>query len=145
MKISTKGRYALRFMLELAAHGDGKYVPLKEISAKQEVSLKYLEQIVSQFGKLGLLESVRGPQGGYRLAKAPKDYTVGEILRYAEGDLAPVACLAQDVNTCPRQVECATLPFWQGLYQVITDYVDSVTLEDLLEQQRARSGSEFYI
>lgn len=70
---------------------------------------------------------------------------MGEILRYAEGDLAPVACLAQDVNTCPRQVECATLPFWQGLYQVITDYVDSVTLEDLLEQQRARSGSEFYI
>ena len=136
MKISTKGRYALRFMLDLAAHGEGRYVPLKEISARQGVSLKYLEQIVSQFGKLGLLESVRGPQGGYRLAKRPKD---------AEGELAPVACLEQEVNTCPRQAECATLPFWQGLYKVITEYVDSVTLEDLLEQQRERSGSEFYI
>ena len=145
MKSSTKGRYALRFMLDLAAHGEGRYVPLKEISARQGVSLKYLEQIVSQFGKLGLLESVRGPQGGYRLAKLPKDYTVGEILRYAEGELAPVACLEQEVNTCPRQAECATLPFWQGLYKVITEYVDSVTLEDLLEQQRERSGSEFYI
>ena len=91
MKISTKGRYALRFMLDLAANGEGRYVPLKEISARQGISLKYLEQIVSQFGKLGLLESVRGPQGGYRLAKLPKDYTVGEILRYAEGELAPVS------------------------------------------------------
>lgn len=99
MKISTKGRYALRFMLDLAANGEGRYVPLKEISARQGISLKYLEQIVSQFGKLGLLESVRGPQGGYRLAKLPKDYTVGEILRYAEGELAPVACLEQEVNS----------------------------------------------
>ena len=101
MKISTKGRYALRFMLDLAAHGEGRYVPLKEISARQGVSLKYLEQIVSQFGKLGLLESVRGPQGGYRLAKLPKDYTVGEILRYAEGELAPIPAPARlNVRLC---------------------------------------------
>ncbi len=145
MKISTKGRYALRFMLDLADHGDGRYVPLKEISARQGISLKYLEQIVAQFGKLGMLESVRGPQGGYRLARAPREYTIGEILRYAEGDLAPVACLEQEVNTCPRQAECATLPFWQGLYQVINDYVESVTLEDLLEQQRERIGNDFCI
>lgn len=145
MKISTKGRYALRFMLDLADHGDGRYVPLKEISGRQGISLKYLEQIVAQFGKLGMLESVRGPQGGYRLARAPREYTIGEILRYAEGDLAPVACLEQAVNTCPRQAECATLPFWQGLYQVINDYVESVTLEDLLEQQRERLGNDFCI
>ncbi len=145
MKISTKGRYALRFMLDLAANSEGRYVPLKEISARQGISLKYLEQIVSQFGKLGLLESVRGPQGGYRLAKQPKDYTIGEILRYAEGELAPVACLEQEINTCPRQGECVTLPFWKGLYQVITEYVDSVTLEDLLEQQKERSGNDFCI
>lgn len=145
MKISTKGRYALRFMLDLAECGEGRYVPLKEISARQEISLKYLEQIVAQFGKLGMLESIRGPQGGYRLARAPREYTIGEILRYAEGELAPVACLEQEVNTCPRQAECATLPFWQGLYQVINDYVESVTLEDLLEQQRERMGNDFCI
>lgn len=145
MKISTKGRYALRFMLDLAECGEGRYVPLKEISARQEISLKYLEQIVAQFGKLGMLESIRGPQGGYRLARAPQEYTIGEILRYAEGELAPVACLEQEVNTCPRQAECATLPFWQGLYQVINDYVESVTLEDLLEQQRERMGNDFCI
>ncbi len=145
MKISTRGRYALRFMLDLALYGEGKYIPLKEVSARQEISLKYLEQIVSQFGKLGLLESVRGPQGGYRLTRAPKDYTVGEILRYAEGDLAPVACLEQGGTTCAREAECGTLEFWKGLYQVIQEYVDGVTLEDLAEKQRARGGNNFCI
>ena len=145
MKISTRGRYALRFMLDLALYGEGKYIPLKEVSARQEISLKYLEQIVSQFGKLGLLESVRGPQGGYRLTRAPKDYTVGEILRYAEGDLAPVACLEQGGTTCVREAECGTLEFWKGLYQVIQEYVDGVTLEDLAEKQRARGGNNFCI
>lgn len=145
MKISTKGRYALRFMLDLALYGDGNYIPLKEVSARQEISLKYLEQIVSQFGKLGLLESVRGPQGGYRLTRAPKDYTVGEILRYAEGDLAPVACLEQGGAACAREAECGTLEFWKGLYQVIQEYVDGVTLEDLAEKQRARGGNNFCI
>ena len=145
MMISTKGRYALRLMMDIAVHSNGELVALKDVARRQEISVKYLEQIVSQFGKLGLLESVRGPQGGYRLAKLPKDYTVGEILRYAEGELAPVACLEQEVNSCPRQAECVTLPFWQGLYKAINEYVDSVTLEDLLEQQRERISSEFYI
>jgi len=145
MKISTKGRYALRFMLDLAMYGEGKYLPLKEISARQEISLKYLEQIVAQFSKLGFLDSVRGPQGGYRLARAPKDYTIGDILRCSEGSLAPIACLAHSVNTCPRRSSCGTLPFWTGLYQVINDYIDSVTLADLVEQQREIGGNDFCI
>lgn len=140
MKISTKGRYALRFMMDLAIYGEGKYLPLKDISARQEISLKYLEQIVAQFSKLGFLDSVRGPQGGYRLARDAKDYTVGDILRCSEGSLAPIACLSHSVNTCPRQTECGTLPFWTGLYQVVTEYVDSVTLADLVEQKIKRSG-----
>lgn len=145
MKISTKGRYALRFMLDLAMNGEGGYLPLKEISARQQISLKYLEQIVSQFGKLGFVESVRGPQGGYRLTRLPREYTVGEILRYAEGELVPVTCLEQGAEVCPRQAKCGTLKFWKGLYKAITDYVDSVTLEDLLEQQRLQGGNEFCI
>ena len=143
MKISTKGRYALRFMLDLAAHGEGRYVPLKEISARQGVSLKYLEQIVSQFGKLGLLESVRGPQGGYRLAKRPKDYTVGEILRYAEGELAPVACLEQNPVECRRMAECRTLPMWRKLNTMINDYFDGITLADLLNT--SQPGNDYVI
>ena len=143
MKISTKGRYALRFMLDLAAHGEGRYVPLKEISARQGVSLKYLEQIVSQFGKLGLLESVRGPQGGYRLAKLPKDYTVGEILRYAEGELAPVACLEQEHVDCPRMADCRTLPMWRKLNTMIQDFFDGITLADLMDTDQV--GNDYVI
>ncbi len=145
MKISTKGRYALRFMLDLALYGEGRYLPLKEVSARQEISLKYLEQIVAQFGKAGLLESVRGPQGGYRLAKAPKDYTVGEILRCSEGSLAPIACLEHQVNTCPRQAVCGTLSFWKGLQKVVDEYVDSVTLADLAEEQKEAGANNFCI
>jgi len=145
MKISTKGRYALRFMLDLAMYSEGKYLPLKEISARQEISLKYLEQIVAQFSKLGFLDSVRGPQGGYRLARDPKDYTIGDILRCSEGSLAPIACLAHPVNTCPRQASCGTLSFWTGLYNVINEYVDSITLADLVEQQKAVGTNDFCI
>lgn len=145
MKISTKGRYALRFMLDLAIYGNGRYLPLKEVSARQEISLKYLEQIVAQFGKQGFLDSVRGPQGGYRLARDPKDYTVGEILRCSEGSLAPVACLEHDPNTCPRQAVCGTLPFWRGLKRTIDEYVDGVTLADLMEEQRAVGANDFCI
>ncbi|MCI8599078.1 MAG: Rrf2 family transcriptional regulator [Lachnospiraceae bacterium] len=145
MKISTKGRYALRFMLDLAIYSDGKYLPLKEISARQEISLKYLEQIVAQFSRLGFLDSVRGPQGGYRLARDPKDYTIGDILRCSEGSLAPVACLEHEVNTCPRQSSCGTLSFWVGFYKAIEDYVDSVTLADLVEEQRTKAANDFCI
>lgn len=132
MKISTRGRYALRFMIDLAQHGNNGYTALKDMSRRQGISVKYLEQITSLLSKFGLLQSVRGPQGGYKLAKKPSEYTVGEILRITEGDLAPVACLAQAVNTCPRVKECSTLCLWTGLKKVINDYLDSKTLEDLL-------------
>jgi Rrf2 family protein len=145
MKVSTKGRYALRFMVDLAMNSNGLYLPLKEISARQEISLKYLEQIVAQFSKQGYLDSVRGPQGGYRLARDPQDYTIGDILRCSEGSLAPVACLEQNPNMCPRQAECGTLSFWSGLYDVINDYVDHVTLADLIEEQRKLNGNDFCI
>ena len=145
MKISTKGRYALRMMLDLAAHqGDG-YVALKDIAQRQEISKKYLEQIVPMLGKSDILRTTRGYQGGYRLARAPKDYTVGEILRLTEGGLAPVACLEQHPNTCPRCGECATLPMWEGLERVIRSYLDGITLQDLLEQQTARAANDYVI
>ena len=145
MKISTKGRYALRMMLDLAAHqGDG-YVALKDIAQRQEISKKYLEQIVPMLGKSDILRTTRGYQGGYRLARAPKDYTVGEILRLTEGGLAHVACLEQHPNTCPRCGECATLPMWEGLERVIRSYLDGITLQDLLEQQTARAANDYVI
>lgn len=143
MKISTKGRYALRVMLDIAQYGENENVSLKEISAREGISVKYLEQIVAQLGKLGLLKSVRGPLGGYRLARLPKEYTVGEILRVTEGSLAPVACLDSDRNECERYLECPTIKVWEGLYEVINKYVDSITLEDLLEKQN--QGNDFII
>ena len=137
MKISTKGRYALRMMLDLAAHqGDG-YVALKDIAQRQE--------IVPMLSKSDILRTTRGYQGGYRLARAPKDYTVGEILRLTEGGLAPVACLEQHPNACPRCGECATLPMWEGLERVIRSYLDGITLQDLLEQQTARAANDYVI
>lgn len=132
MIVSTKGRYALRIMLELAMHGGEGYLSLKEISTRQNVSMKYLEQITNFLNKAGLLKSQRGPQGGYRLSKAPRDYTIGEILRAVEGRLAPITCLETEENLCPRQADCLTIGFWEGLYKVIDEYTDSVTLEDLL-------------
>lgn len=131
MKISTKGRYALRLMVDMAEHPSLGNIPLKEISARQGVSIKYLEQIVGQLAKAGLVKSVRGPQGGYRLAKEPKEYLVGDILREIEGNLAPVSCLDEDINNCPRNQLCKTLQFWKGLYDVVEQYVDGVTLADL--------------
>ena len=132
MKISTKGRYALRMMLDLAAHqGDG-YVALKDIAQRQEISKKYLEQIVPMLGKSDILRTTRGYQGGYRLARAPKDYTVGEILRLTEGSLAPVACLDGDCKGCSRSDECPTLDVWKNLDKLINDYLDGVTLDALV-------------
>lgn len=139
MKISTKGRYALRMMLDLAEHqGDG-YVALKDIAQRQGISKKYLEQIVPMLGRADVLRTTRGYQGGYRLARAPQEYTVGEILCLTEGGLAPVACLDQHPNPCPRCGACATLPMWEGLERVIRNYLDGITLQDLLEQQTARA------
>lgn len=145
MKISTKGRYALRMMLDLATHqGDG-YVALKDIAQRQEISKKYLEQIVPMLGKSNILRTTRGYQGGYRLARRPEDYTARDILRLTEGSLAPVACLDCEVNTCPRSANCPTLPLWQGLDRVIEDYLAGVTLQDLIDRQREHSGDDYVI
>ncbi len=145
MKLSTKGRYALRMLLDLAEHqGDG-YVALKDIAKRQEVSKKYLEQIVPVFNKSDVLRTSRGFQGGYRLAKSPDKYTVGEILRLTEGSLAPVACLEHEPLECERSAECATLPVWQGLYQVINEYLDGITLQDILDRQRELGANDYVI
>ncbi|GAB5082431.1 Rrf2 family transcriptional regulator [Hominimerdicola sp. 21CYCFAH17_S] len=137
MKISTKGRYALRLMLDLAMHDDGSYIPIKDIAKRQSISDKYLEQIISILGRAGYVKSVRGAGGGYKLAHPLKSYTVGMVLRLTEGSLAPVACLDDNVNTCERRNECATLMVWEKLYEAINGVVDSITLEDLAEYQRS--------
>lgn len=134
MKISTKGRYALRIMIDLAEHDDGSYIRLKEISERQAITLKYLEQIMPLLTKTGYVRSYRGNNGGYQLARKPEEYTVGEILRTTEGSLAPIQCLEDNPNRCPRSETCATLPFWEGLWNVINEYVDSVTLADLVKK-----------
>lgn len=139
MKISTKGRYALRVMIDLAVNdkGDGDYIALKDISARQNITVKYLEQIVTVLNKAGFLRSMRGNNGGHRLAKAPSEYVVGDILRVMEGNLAPVECAARDAGVeCPLSDSCVTLSFWQGLDKVVNDYVDQFTLEDLVSQYR---------
>lgn len=145
MKISTKGRYALRMMLDLAEHqGDG-YIALKDIAARQNVSKKYLEQIVPILNKADILNTNRGYQGGYRLARTPDQYTVGDILRITEGSISPVACLDKNPVECERAAECATLPVWQGLYKVIADYLDGITLQDILDKQHDRYCSDYVI
>lgn len=132
MRISTKGRYALRLMIDLACQPGSAPVSLKDVAARQDISLKYLEQIVGLLGRAGFVHSVRGPQGGYRLARAPEKYTVGEILRLTEGNLAPVACLEDPENRCERCSHCGTVDFWTGLYTVINQYIDRFTLADLV-------------
>lgn len=140
MKISTKGRYALRLMLDLAIRDTGEPVRIRDIAARQEISEKYLEQIISILNKAGYVRSVRGPQGGYHLMKEPAQYTVGMILRLTEGSLAPVACLDGDVNTCERQENCVTLRLWKMLNQAVSDVVDHVTLADLVEWHEQKSA-----
>ena len=135
MKVSTKGRYALRLMIDLGVHSKDGYISLKDISARQDISAKYLEQIVTPLLRAGLVRSIRGAQGGYRLSRTPDKYTAGEILRAIEGSFAPIACLESDVNYCERYEECPTVGFWEGMYKVINDYVDSVSLEQLIEEQ----------
>lgn len=139
MKISTKGRYALRLMLDLALNDTGETIRIKDIAARQEISEKYLEQIIAVLNKAGYVKSVRGPQGGYRLARKPKDYTVGMILRLTEGSLAPVSCLDDDPNECTRQEDCVTLYIWEKLYAAINSVVDKYTLADLVEWELAKA------
>lgn len=136
MKISTKGRYALRMMLDLALYENQEPVRLKDIAARQEISLKYLEQIISVLQKAGYVKSIRGPQGGYHLMKAPSEYTVGMILRLIEGDMAPVACLEDEVNQCPKQGECVTLRLWKELDEAVKGVIDKYTLADLVDWSR---------
>ena len=133
MLISTRGRYALRILLELAQYDHGPYMPLPLIAEKQGISEKYLESIVSLLVKGGLVEGVRGKGGGYRLCRPLKDYSAGEILRLTEGSLAPVSCLEGDANACPSAGQCHTLPMWTKLEGLINNYLDSVTLADLLD------------
>ena len=138
MMISTKGRYALRVMLDLADHNTGDYIPLKDIAKRQEISVKYLEQIVSILGKAGLVRSSRGPQGGYSLSRPAEEYTVGDILRLTEGDLAPVSCLEGEENQCSRCDRCGTVGFWNGLYAVVNQYIDRFTLADLVNSRKEK-------
>ena len=145
MKVSTKGRYAIRVMLDLAVNNTGEYIPLKDVSERQGITLKYLEQIIILLKRSGYLKSSRGNGGGYKLAKAPKEYTIGDILRTTEGSLSPVACLEDDENMCPRSSMCTTINFWEGLDQVINDYVDSVTLQDLRDRQQELVGNDYSI
>ena len=135
MKISTRGRYALRLMMDIAMHDSGEPVRIKDIARRQEVSEKYLEQIIAILNKAGFVRSIRGPKGGYTLSKKPEEYTAGMILRLTEGSLAPVSCLELDVNDCPRQDQCATLELYKRIDDAVHQVVDNVTLADLVEWQ----------
>ncbi|MBB2183121.1 Rrf2 family transcriptional regulator [Lachnospiraceae bacterium MD1] len=145
MKISTKGRYALRLMLDLAVNNTGEYITIKSIAARQEISEKYLEQIISLLNRAGYVRSVRGAQGGYRLAKDPSEYTVGMILRLTEGSLAPIDCLDDELQECNRQSSCVTKFVWKELYDAITSVVDRITLQDLVDKQMSMVPFDYSI
>lgn len=132
MKISTKGRYALRVMIDLALNGDEKFISLKDIAERQEISNKYLEQIIAMLNKAGYLKTARGNSGGYKLAKKPNEYVIGDILRATEGDLTLTYCLTEE-GECKRKENCKTYSFWKGLDNLINEYVNSKTLEDLMK------------
>ena len=145
MKISTKGRYALRVMIDLALHDTGEYVALKDISARQGITVKYLEQIVTALNKAGYLRSMRGVGGGHRLAKPAREYRVGDILRTMEGNLTPVECIGVDGGSieCPRADSCPTISFWVGLDKVVNEYVDRFTLQDLADESKAAGEYDY--
>jgi Rrf2 family protein len=141
MKISTKGRYALRLLLDIAQQPEGSVVSLKEISGRQDISVKYLEQIVLKLNKTGFLKSIRGVQGGYMLTRTPAEYNIGDVLRAVEGSLAPLTCLQSEINLCDRCDQCDTLWFWEGMDRAINDYVDRYTLQDFLDQLKGRDAT----
>ena len=146
MKISTKGRYALRLMLDIALNGQGgEPVRIKDIAARQELSVKYLEQIIGVLNKAGFVRSIRGPQGGYLLTKNPSEYTAGMILRLTEGSLDPVSCLDDCADPCSRMEQCVTIILWKKLKDAINEVVDTVTLEDLLEWHEQINGNNYVI
>ncbi|CDD65125.1 iron-sulfur cluster assembly transcription factor IscR [Firmicutes bacterium CAG:882] len=138
MKISTKGRYAIRLMLDLALDTSGKPVSLNDIASRQQISEKYLEQIISVLNKAGYVKSIRGPQGGYQLVKKPEEYTVGMILRTTEGDLAPVSCVGSGAVECDRADGCVTVRIWQKINDAVDNVVDNITLEDLVDWQNEK-------
>lgn len=144
MTISTKGRYALRIMLDLAERTDD-IIKLKDIAARQEISEKYMEQIISVLNKAGYVRSTRGAQGGYQLVKDPKDYTVGMILRLTEGSLAPVDCLAENALPCDRSGKCATLVVWKKIYEAVNGVIDHITLQELLDIEREKASNDYVI
>ncbi len=145
MKISTKGRYALRLMLDLAMSESDEPVRVREIAGRQEISDKYLEQIISILSKAGYVKSIRGPQGGYRLMRPAHSYTVGSILRLTEGNLSPVACLEDETNLCTRKEECMTLPLWKKIEEAVRDVVDHVTLQDLIDWHYHKQSDNYVI
>lgn len=144
MKISTKGRYALRIMIDLAIHNTGEYIPLKTVAERQGISTKYMEQIIPALGKAGLVKSIRGSQGGYRLAAAPDKCTAGDIIRCLEGDLAPVPC-ASDKLSCERAEQCVTIEVWEQIKAAVDNVVDSITLQQLVDRYYEKIGGDYSI
>lgn len=140
MKISTRGRYALRLMLDLAMASPEEFVTIKSIAERQEISEKYLEQIITSLSRSGFVKSARGAQGGYKLSKPAEEYTVGMILRLIEGNLVPVACMEDSPNQCPRSEQCATLDIWKQIDDAVNNVIDNVTLADLVKKQLEKSN-----
>lgn len=141
MKISTRGRYALRIMLDLAVHNTGEYIPLKTIAERQEISGKYLEQIIPTLSKAGLVMSTRGSQGGYRISTDPEKCTVGTIVRCLEGSLVPVVCV-EDESCCARSDKCITIEVWQRIKEAVDDVVDNITLQQLVDRYHQKAGKD---
>lgn len=133
--ISTKGRYSIRILLDLAEHGTGDYLPMKDVAERQGISLKYVERILPSLKEGGLIDSLHGKGGGYRLTREPDQYTLWEILRITEGDMAPVACLKSGADVCERAAECRTLNVWENYYNLTRDYFSGITLADLMEEE----------
>lgn len=144
MKISTKGRYALRLMLDLAVYHTGEPISLKDVAKRQSVSEKYLEQIISVLNKAGYVRGIRGAQGGYVLVREPREYTVGMILRLTEGELTPVACVGENPIGCDRKSTCVTVRIWEKMYEAVSGVVDNITLQDLVDWQREQ-GDQYVI
>ena len=137
MLVSTRGRYAIRVMIDLAEHVNGKYIPMKEIADRQDVSLKYMTKIMQALTKSGMLDGQHGKGGGYKLNRDPEEYRVGDILRLTEGTLAPVACIDETDCKCDRSFECRTRPMWNELDKLISEYLDGITIADLMEGNTA--------
>ena len=142
MKISTKGRYAIRVMLDIAQQGTQSYIPLMDIAKRQGISEKYLESIVAVLSKNDFLQSLRGKGGGYKLLRSPEEYTIGSILKLVEGSFAPVACLEKKPNQCERAAECQTIKMWEGLEKLINDYFEGITLADLMKEGQ---DADYYV